>query len=116
MPRFGTCGSSRTWHSTWCDSAGILVLLESFGRFALQGIGTPAPVFPTRHLVVKGSYRYVRNPVYVALDSMILGQALLLSDDPRLQYAVFCWLAMRLFVLLYEGRYYGDPSELSTKP
>jgi hypothetical protein len=31
--------------------AGILVLLESFGRFALQGIGTPAPVFPTRHLV-----------------------------------------------------------------
>ncbi len=41
--------------------AGIPVLLESFARFALQGVGTPAPVFPTRHLVVKGFYRYVRN-------------------------------------------------------
>jgi len=83
-------------------AAGILVLLESFGRFALQGIGTPAPVFPTRHLVVKGSYRYVRNPMYVALVSLILGQALLLGDILVFIYAVFCWLAMHLFVLLYE--------------
>ena len=45
---------------------GILILLEAFGRFALQGIGTPAPVLPTRHLVVTGLYRYVRNPMYVA--------------------------------------------------
>ena len=61
-------------------AAGIPVLLESFGRFALQGIGTPAPVFPTRRLVVKGFYRYVRNPMYVAVVSLILGQALLLGD------------------------------------
>ena len=52
----------------------ILVLLESFARFALQGVGTPAPVLPTRHLVVKGSYRYVRNPMYLAVVSVILGQ------------------------------------------
>src|SRR5258707_13329471 len=57
-------------------AASIPVLLESFGRFALQGIGTPAPVFPTRHLVVKGFYCYVRNPMYVAVVSLILGQAL----------------------------------------
>ena len=44
----------------------VLMLLESFARFALQGVGTPAPVFPTRHLVVKGLYRYVRNPMYLA--------------------------------------------------
>jgi protein-S-isoprenylcysteine O-methyltransferase Ste14 len=82
--------------------AGILVLLESFGRFALQGIGTPAPVFPTRHLVVTGSYRYVRNPMYVAVVSLVLGQALLLGDIRIFAYAVSCWLAMHLFVLLYE--------------
>src|SRR5262249_6908264 len=43
-------------------AAGLPVLLDSFARFALQGVGTPAPLFPTRHLVVTGLYRYVRNP------------------------------------------------------
>src|SRR5262249_31829172 len=59
-------------------AAGALVLLDSFVRFALQGLGTPAPVFPTRHLVVTGPYRYVRNPMYVAVVAVILGQTLLL--------------------------------------
>src|SRR5215467_6845938 len=52
--------------------AGIPVLLDSFARFALQGIGTPSPAFPTRHLVVTGWFRYVRNPMYVAVMSIIL--------------------------------------------
>jgi protein-S-isoprenylcysteine O-methyltransferase Ste14 len=47
--------------------AGALVLLDSFVRFAFQGLGTPAPVFPTRHLVITGLYRYVRNPMYMAV-------------------------------------------------
>src|SRR5436309_374601 len=44
---------------------GVIGLLDSFARFAVQGLGTPAPIFPTRHLVVRGLYRYVRNPMYV---------------------------------------------------
>jgi len=80
----------------------IPVLLESFGRFALEGIGTPAPVFPTRHLVVKGFYRYVRNPMYLAVVSLILGQALLLGDIYMLAYATLAWLVMHLFVRSYE--------------
>lgn len=83
-------------------AAGIAVLLESFTRFALQGIGTPAPVFPTRYLVVQGPYRYVRNPMYVAVMSVIFGQALLLGDAHLLVYAVFPWLAAHIFVLTYE--------------
>ena len=59
---------------------GIIGLLDSFVRFALQGVGTPAPVFPTRHLVVTGLYRYVRNPMYVAVVSSILGQGLILGN------------------------------------
>jgi len=47
-------------------ATGLPVLLDSFARFALKGLGTPAPVFPTRHLVITGLYRYVRNPMYVA--------------------------------------------------
>src|SRR5580692_3870721 len=51
---------------------GVVGLLDSSVRFALQGLGTPAPVFPTRHLVVTGLYRYVRNPMYVAVVIAIL--------------------------------------------
>ena len=83
-------------------ASAIPVLLESFGRFALQGIGTPAPVFPTRHLVVKGFYRYVRNPMYLAVVSLILCQALLLGDIRILAYATLVWLVMHLFVFTYE--------------
>ena len=48
-------------------AAGLPVLLDSFARFAIQGLGTPAPVAPPQHLVVTGLYRYVRNPMYVAV-------------------------------------------------
>ncbi len=82
--------------------AGIPVLLESFARFALQGVGTPAPVFPTLHLVVKGFYRYVRNPIYLAAVSVILGQGMILGNVNLLAYGALVWLAFHLFVLAYE--------------
>ena len=59
---------------------GIIGLMDSFVRFAVQGVGTPAPVFPTRHLVLTGPYRYVRNPMYVAVVSTILGQGLIFGN------------------------------------
>ena len=81
---------------------GITGLLDSFGRFAIQGIGTPAPVFPTRHLVVTGLYRYVRNPMYVAVVSAIFGQGLILGNIQLLEYGGVVWLLFHLFVLIYE--------------
>jgi protein-S-isoprenylcysteine O-methyltransferase Ste14 len=83
-------------------AAGAAVLLESFARFALQGLGTPAPVFPTQHLVVTGLYRYVRNPMYVAVVAVILGQCLLLGSVRVLEYAGAVGLGFHCFVLLYE--------------
>jgi len=56
--------------------AAAALLLHSFARFALEGLGTPAPVAPTERLVVGGIYRHVRNPMYVAVLSIIFGQAL----------------------------------------
>jgi protein-S-isoprenylcysteine O-methyltransferase Ste14 len=81
---------------------GIAGLLDSFTRFAVQGLGTPAPVFPTRHLVVSGLYRYVRNPMYVAVVSTILGQAFLFGSVGLLEYGGLVWLGFHVFVLLYE--------------
>jgi|HubBroStandDraft_1064217.scaffolds.fasta_scaffold528447_1 protein-S-isoprenylcysteine O-methyltransferase Ste14 len=81
---------------------GLVGLLDSFGRFALQGLGTPAPVFPTRHLVITGLYRYVRNPMYVAVVSTIIGQALVFGNVKLLEYGGLVWLLFHLFVLAYE--------------
>jgi len=83
-------------------AAGLPVLLDSFARFALQGLGTPAPIFPTRHLVVSGLFRYVRNPMYVAVVSLILGQGLFFGSLRVLEYGIAVWVGFYLFVLIYE--------------
>lgn len=82
--------------------AGIPVLLDSFARFALQGLGTPAPIFPTRHLVVRGFFRYVRNPMYLAVVSLILGQGLFFGSVRVLEYGLAVWMGFYLFILIYE--------------
>ena len=95
---------------------GLPVLLDSFARFALQGLGTPAPLAPTEHLVVSGFYRYVRNPMYVAVVSLVLGQGLLFGSVNVLAYTAFLWLLFTAFVMSYEeptlrrtfGQQYSD--------
>lgn len=81
---------------------GAVLLVETFARFALQGLGTPAPIAPTRTLVVTGSYRFVRNPMYVAVVSLILGQGLVFGNLAVLGYGLVVWLTVHLFVLAYE--------------
>jgi hypothetical protein len=65
------------------------------------GIGTPAPAFPTRHLVITGIYRHVRNPMYLAVIATILGQGALFGNVAVLEYGGVVWL-FHLFVLVYE--------------
>lgn len=81
---------------------GAVLLVECFTRFALQGLGTPAPVAPPQRLVVSGAYRHVRNPMYVAVVSLILGQAALFASSPLLAYGAVVWAAFHAFVLAYE--------------
>jgi len=81
---------------------GSAVVLESFARFALEGVGTPAPVAPTEHLVVRGLYRYVRNPIYIANAGIIVGQALFLGQLWLLLYAAAFLAVTGAFVHWYE--------------
>jgi protein-S-isoprenylcysteine O-methyltransferase Ste14 len=83
-------------------AAGIPVVLDSFARFALQGLGTPAPILPTRHLVVSGLYQYVRNPMYIGVLGIILGQGLLFGDGRLYAYGVLLWLVVHVFIVGYE--------------
>jgi len=91
---------------------GAIPLIESFVRFALVGLGTPAPIAPTQHLVVSGFYRYVRNPMYVGVLAIIIGNALILGDTDLFAYAAFIVVAFVLFVGFYEEpalrRQFGD--------
>ena len=83
-------------------AGGVVALIECFGRFALVGRGTPAPVAPPRELVVSGLYRRVRNPMYVAVVATILGQALFLGQVVLLQYAAAVWAIVHVWLLVYE--------------
>ena len=82
--------------------AGAVVLVHAFVRFVVEGVGTPAPVAPARRLVVGGLYRYVRNPIYLALVAIIVGQALIFGRVVVLLYAAVLWIVFAAFVRLYE--------------
>ena len=82
--------------------AGAIVLVSAFVRFVTEGIGTPAPVAPTARLVVGGLYRFVRNPMYLAVLAAIVGQALLLGRPALLAYGAVVAIAFVVFVRFYE--------------
>jgi protein-S-isoprenylcysteine O-methyltransferase Ste14 len=96
-------------------AAGVAVLLHAFLRFVVEGVGTPAPVAPTKHLVVGGLYRYVRNPMYLAVAATIVGQALALGRLELLLYAAAFAVTVYAFVRVYEEptlrRQFGEQYE-----
>jgi protein-S-isoprenylcysteine O-methyltransferase Ste14 len=96
-------------------AAGSGVLISAFAQFAIEGLGTPAPIAPTATLVVRGLYRYVRNPMYLAVLAAILGQGLVLSRPVLFVYAAGVAAAFATFVHFYEqptlARRYGAQYE-----
>ncbi len=91
---------------------GLIPLIDSFRRFAMEGLGTPAPVLPTQRLIVSGFYRHVRNPMYVGVIAVVLGQSILFGNAALLAYAAIIWLGFHIFVMAYEEptlkRVYGS--------
>jgi protein-S-isoprenylcysteine O-methyltransferase Ste14 len=83
-------------------AAGLYALVQAFVRFVVEGVGTPAPVAPTEHLVVGGLYRHVRNPMYLSLGAIVAGQALILGRPALLLYAAAVLAVTATFVRLYE--------------
>ena len=94
---------------------GLAALVACFVQFVREGRGTPAPVAPTEKLVVGGLYRWVRNPMYLAVGSIILGQAIAFASVGVLAWFGLFAVAVVLFVAAYEEptlrRRYGTSYE-----
>ena len=82
--------------------AGAVVLIRCIADFARLGRGTLAPVDPPKTLVVRGLYRYVRNPMYVGVLGVLLGEAALFQSVALLTYTAIWFLFVNLFVIFYE--------------
>lgn len=91
---------------------GAALLGTCIWEFASRGRGTLSPVDPPKELVVEGLYRYVRNPMYAAVSTILLGEALLARSTALLLYWAIFFTAANLFVMLYEEpalrRQFGD--------
>jgi len=70
--------------------------------FAIVGKGTPAPVDPPKVLVVRGLYRFVRNPMYVGVLLLLAGESIVFRSARIFRYALLAWLFSHLFVMFYE--------------
>lgn len=98
---------------------GATLLLTCIWEFARSGRGTLSPVDPPRALVVRGLYRYVRNPMYLSVTLIVLGEVLLSGSRPLLLYWAIWFVAVNLFVIGYEEpalrRQFGESYERYTR-
>lgn len=99
-PLLGT--SATRWLGALLIVAATPLFLSFASRFVWEGRGTPAPVAPTERLVVGGPFRWVRNPGYVAVVALLVGQGLVFASPAVLAYAAAVALAFHVFVLVYE--------------
>jgi protein-S-isoprenylcysteine O-methyltransferase Ste14 len=88
--------------ATMTGLIGLTILLHCIKAFALYGKGTLAPIDPPKRLVVRGLYRYNRNPMYVGVLSILLSESLFFETASLLIYAAVAFLIFNLFVTLYE--------------
>jgi protein-S-isoprenylcysteine O-methyltransferase Ste14 len=89
-----------------------VLLIACIVEFARRGRGTLSPVDPPRHLVVSGLYQYVRNPMYLSVTTIVLGEVLVTHSLALAIYWSIWFLAVNLFVIGYEEpalrRQFGD--------
>jgi len=111
MPRSGVL----TWVGGIAFLMGAAVYLRCAWEFAVRGLGTPAPIAPTKFLVTTALHRYVRNPMYIGVATAIFGEAALFRSLHVAEYAAVMLLIAHTFVVLYEEptlqRQFGESYE-----
>jgi protein-S-isoprenylcysteine O-methyltransferase Ste14 len=94
---------------------GIGLYFWCAGEFTFIGKGTPAPIDAPKFLVREGPYRWVRNPMYLAVFSVVIVEAILFHSLPLVGYVLLAGVVMHLFVVFYEeprlARQFGESYE-----
>jgi protein-S-isoprenylcysteine O-methyltransferase Ste14 len=83
-------------------SVGLILLLSCIVNFAAKGKGTLSPLDTTKKLVVSGMYRFSRNPMYVGVTLMLIGEAVFFSSGILWIYTAAVFLAFNIFIVLHE--------------
>ncbi len=119
IPLFLLVPERKLWHSPagWFGwvliAVGALIYFVCAFDFSVEGRGTPAPIDPPKKVIAGHLYRYTRNPMYVGVLTVLVGEALLLRSEALLGYAAIVAVGFHLFVMLYEEpaltRKFGDP-------
>ena len=81
---------------------GMVILLYCIGMFAIKGKGTLAPVDPTKKLVVAGLYKFTRNPMYIGVMLMLIGESIFFRSGGLLIYAILVFTLFNLFIIVHE--------------
>jgi len=104
-----------TWLGWVVFVVGAAIYFRCAWEFAVRGLGTPAPIAPTKFLVTTALHRYVRNPMYLGVALAILGEAALFRSVHLVEYAAVMLTIAHIFVVLYEeptlGRQFGESYE-----
>lgn len=104
-----------TWLGAVIIVLGAAMYFLCAWEFAVRGLGTPAPIAPTKFLVTTALHRHVRNPMYIGVAMVILGEALVFRAFHLLEYAACMLLIAHLFVVFYEEptlrRQFGESYE-----
>jgi protein-S-isoprenylcysteine O-methyltransferase Ste14 len=105
----------RTWLGGIVFALGAAAYFRCAWEFAVRGLGTPAPIAPTKYLVTTALHRYVRNPMYLGVALAIVGEAVLYRSVHVLMYAAVMLTIAHIFVVLYEEptlrRQFGESYE-----
>ena len=81
---------------------GLVIMFDCIIRFAVEGRGTLSPADPTKKLVIKGLYKYSRNPMYMGVMLILTGEAVFFKSTGLWIYLLFIFIAFNLFILLVE--------------
>ncbi len=98
---------------------GLVIMLLCIARFAFEGRGTLSPLDPTQKLVIAGLYKYSRNPMYVGVMLVLIGEILFFQSFPLLLYSVIIFCSFHVFIVFREEprllRDFGEEYKLYTK-
>jgi protein-S-isoprenylcysteine O-methyltransferase Ste14 len=108
-------GGPLTWLGAFVVVLGAAIYFRCAWEFAVRGLGTPAPIAPTKYLVTTALHRHVRNPMYIGVILVLLGETALFHSLQVLGYAAIFCAAAHLFVIFYEEptlrRQFGETYE-----